>query len=340
MHGGDIYRNQVHMDFSVNVNPLGAPETVKVAALRAMDRLDAYPDAACMALRQGLAKHFLLEENQVLCGNGASELFMAICQSLRPRTVLLPAPGFTGYAKGCKAVASVMEYELLQEQDGFAYGEHFTSHIREKQVDLMVLTNPNNPTGNLLSLEQVVEIAKTCQEVGTILVIDECFIELTEHPEYSFAQELKHFSNVLLLRAFTKSFAIPALRLGYLLGEAALLKQIEEQIPEWSVSLPAQEAGLATLTQASFLDKARMIIWVERDYLKRELESLGFIVYPSASCFLLFRGREGVYEDLLEKGILIRDCSDYVGLGRGYYRIAVKEHKDNVTLIHAMQEIV
>lgn len=337
MHGGDIYRNKVHMDFSVNVNPLGVPVAVEKALVEGIALAATYPDPESRDLRRAIANHFSLEPDQVLCGNGASELLMAICQSLKPDKVLLPSPGFTGYAHAIHASNGVIQYELLKEENGFAIEDSFCQRIEEDEVDMVFLTNPNNPTGKLLNLEQVVAIAEACAKAKAYLVIDECFIELTEYPEYSFVKELDHHSNVLVLRAFTKSFALPGVRLGYLLGEASLLAQIKDHLPEWSVSVLAQKAGLAAMGQEQHLAKARTTIWVERDYLKRALEELGYKVYDSASCYLLFQGQAGLQEDLLKQGILIRDCSDYVGIGKGYYRIAVKGHVENVALIKAME---
>lgn len=369
MHGGDVYRNQVELDFSVNVNPLGMPEGVRDALVRGIDAAGNYPDPFCEELREKLAAHFCgsagregaagqesaaerenaagqgLTAENVLCGNGASELLLSVCRWKNPGSALLLAPGFSGYQKALEACGCQPEFFALREEEGFGLpGKRFAAlceKVLEMKPGLLFIANPSNPAGTLLSGKLMTKLATCCKKAGTTLVIDECFMELTADPAgYSMVNGLLEHENVLILRAFTKSFAIPGIRLGYLLcPKKETAREIARQLPEWNVSVPAQLSGLAALREEEWLRRARRLIAQERCFLAGNLAGMGIRTYESAANFLLFRcGEEKLFEKLLGKGILIRDCRDYPGLGRGYYRIAVKTRKENETLLRNVQE--
>lgn len=343
MHGGDIYRNQVNMDFSVNVNPLGVIDVVSKAMAEALKISECYPDLECMELRKALARAFECKTQNILCGNGASELLLSICHALKPRKALLFAPGFSGYNKALEAVSSSISYIYQREDEDFLVDRFVTDDMKRLRPDLMIFSNPCNPTGALMDREQLMEILENGKAMGTTIVVDECFIELTDlGDENSIYKNIKDFPNLIILRAFTKSFAIPGIRLGYLIGSnEKLLEKIHKQLPEWNVSIPAQAAGVAALTQKNFLEETRRVLQKERAFLTDGLKQLGYRVYESKTNFILFQSKDSfLYEKLLQKGILIRDCRDYLGLETGYYRIAVKRHEDNEKLLKKLQEIV
>ena len=346
MHGGDVYRNQVHMDFSVNVNPLGIPRSVKDAMEQGILEAQRYPDALCEKLRAWLADRFGIPSDQILCGNGASELIMAICRWKMPRTAILVGPAFSGYQRALDAVGTAKEFFMLRKEDGFAFTEEqsdlLCKELEEKKPDLLFMTSPANPTGRIVPKEILITIARQCERTHTILVLDECFMEMTQNPrDHSMASELSVFSSLLILRAFTKSFSIPGIRLGYLLcGNKGMANGIAAQLPEWNVSVVAQKAGIAALAEEAWLAQAREVIHRERTFLEAGLESLGVKVFPSDANFLLFSWKnDTLYEKLLEKGILIRDCRDFEGLGVGYYRVAVRTHEENEALLHVMRTL-
>jgi histidinol-phosphate/aromatic aminotransferase/cobyric acid decarboxylase-like protein len=185
-------------------------------------------------------------------------------------------------------------------------------------------------------------LARQCERTRTNLVLDECFRELTEKPkDSSMASELLDFSSLLILRAFTKSFSVPGIRLGYLLcGDKAVAEGIAAQLPEWNVSVVAEKVGIAALSEEAWLMKAREVIMREREFLTTGLGNLGAKVFPSDANFLLFSWKDdALYEKLLEKGILIRDCRDFEGLSTGYYRVAVRTHEENEALLRVMREL-
>ena len=340
VHGGDIYKNRIALDFSVNVNPLFIPETVKSAVREAADHLDAYPDPYCSRLRAKLAQAMHADEDCILCGNGAAELIYQLVFALSPQKTLLPVPSFADYEAALKAADCAPTYYYLKREDGFLLTEDILSAIDE-DTDLIMLCNPNNPTGRCIDRALLERILDRCRETDTWLFVDECFGELTDTETPSLTDRLQPGDKVFLLRAFTKIFAMPGLRLGYAIcPNAELVDRVCTQTQPWNVSTPAQAAGIAALDCEGWGEKTRILIREEKAYLVRELEGMGISVLPSDANFLLLSGVPGLYEKLLAKGILIRNCDNYHGLGEGWCRIAVRTHEENEALIKAIREVL
>ncbi|MBQ8878097.1 MAG: aminotransferase class I/II-fold pyridoxal phosphate-dependent enzyme [Lachnospiraceae bacterium] len=339
VHGGDIYRNKVTLDFSVNINPFGMPKEVETALHNAVGQSELYPDIVSEELKQSVSQWLSIDEDKLAFGNGASELFMAIVRAINPRRAVIPVPSFLGYQYALEAVENETVYVELKEENGFIPDDSLIDALTE-QTDLLFLTNPNNPTGILLNRQYLHSVLQHCKDKNILVVLDECFIEFCGE-EHSFLSETANYSNLLVVRAFTKSFAIPGVRLGYLVGsDALLLDKIKKQLPEWNLSVFAQQAGVACVKAKDYLDKTVKYIDSERKVMKEQLEALGLRVYDGRANFLLFYSEIPLYEKLLERGILIRDCSNYKGLSKGYYRVAVKKREENETLWKAIGECI
>lgn len=340
MHGGDIYHSKVTWDFSVNVNPCGIPREVNEAILQGITQLTCYPDISCSELKQAIEKTLGITAGQVVCGNGASELIAAICRWKKPKRVLLAAPGFSGYTREVEKMGAAITWFFLEEEKNFCPDEKLLQRIWQVKPELVFWASPSNPTGVVLDEAYQLRLARVCEEVRTTLVLDECFAELSEHRNRSFVRRLlREHEHMIILRAFTKSFAIPGLRLGYLLaGREQIAKELERELPEWNVSGLAQRAGVAACGCESFLKESVDFIVKEREFLKNGLTQLGFRVFPSEANYLLFdTGRGDWKEKLLEKEILIRDCRDYPGLREGFYRVAVRTRCENQMLLQAFR---
>ena len=338
IHGGDVYRNHVKMDFSVNINPFGMPEAAKVALYEAVENCNHYPDRSAEQLKKAVGGMLHVPKEHLLFGNGASELFMAVMHALRPRKTVIPVPSFYGYEYVAGADDGEILYYGIKEENDFCLQETFFTVLKE-DVDLLFLANPNNPTGKLISREEVRNILWRCREKEITVILDECFIEFC-NKEASMLQEIEAFPNLLLVRAFTKIFAIPGVRLGYLVcSNPLLLEKISRRLPEWNISVFAQMAGCACASQTAFIKKSAVYIEKERKFLESGLKKAGCQVFPGEANFLLVYSRLPLYDRLLEKGILIRDCENFRGLSRGFYRIAVKSRKENETLLKAIGEI-
>lgn len=347
-HGGDVYAaRQAYgapvLDFSANLNPLGMPPQVRAAAVAAVDEAVHYPDPLCRALREGIALRDGVTPEQVVCGGGGADLIFRLCYALRPRRALVTAPTFSEYEQALQAIDSQVDHHRLQEREGFSCNKRLLEAIHQ-ELDLCFLCSPNNPTGQTIPILLLLEAIERCRRAGAVLVVDESFLELTDQEEHGGLRDwLSRCPNLVLLRAFTKSYAIPGLRLGYCLtGNRALAERLYACGQPWPVSGPAQAAGLAALACPDWPARARGLIQAERPILADGLAALGLKVYPSRANYLLFRaqGDETLKERLLARGVLIRSCANYPGLGPGYYRVAVRTRRENQVLLSELKEVL
>lgn len=338
-HGGDIYRNQIRLDFSVNTNPLGMPDPVKEALHQAVEEAENYPDIRAQALSAAVAEQLQVRKEQLVFGNGASELFHAVLHAIKPSKILIPVPSFLGYEEAAKAIdCEVIFYEMKKEEN-FCLTDRILD-VLDENISLVFLANPNNPVGNLVEPELIFQIAEKCRQCDITLVLDECFMELTgKEQTYSFLKRLDEFPNVVVIRAFTKLYAIPGVRLGYLVCEQNLAEKIRLQLPEWNLSVFAQRAGVAAIKEQEYIVRAVVCIQTQRQFLLEELQAAGCSVFDSDADYLLFYSEMPLYELFLQRGILIRDCSNFRGLQRGYYRIAVKSEEQNRMFAEVLREI-
>lgn len=344
-HGGDRYRNSVELDFSVNLNPLGVHEKIKERLIKNIDKIEYYPDGEVQELGEKLSEYIRVKREHIIFGNGASELIMAVINALKPKNILLPTPSFKGYEKAIEAAGcEITEYEM----DGaFEIADDIIEKITE-DTDILFLTNPNNPTGKYIRNELLEKIIERCEEKQVTAVLDECFMELSDEPKKnSFLNRYEKYPHLCILRAFTKSFAIPGARLGYLIcPDKKFLYSIKERLPEWNISVLAQEAGAAALEilkEEPYLNDARKLINKQRIYLEHELRSMGFEVVSSDTCFLLIKHSDqqiDFYCELLKRKILIRECSDYRNIKGRYFRIAVKTEEENRRLLAEIRNII
>ena len=337
-HGGDVYGGGITLDFSANTNPLGTPPSVLEAVCRALPQLHRYPDPYCRRLVQAIAGHEQVPASYILCGNGAADLIYTYCAALRPRTAVELAPTFGEYGAGLAQVGCRVERYFLHQAQNFDLDERFLSFLEEKKPEVVFLCNPNNPTGRLIPLPLLEQILQYCAAQGARLFLDECFLDLTEDG-VSAKSLLAAHPELLILKAFTKSYGMAGIRLGYCLcADNALLRRMAAASPPWNVSSLAQSAGVAALAERDFLQRTLSLVRTERRWLTDNLTALGFWVCPSHANYLLFRGPLGLREGLLQQGIAIRGCGNYNGLGDGWYRIAVRPHGENEALITAIRQ--
>lgn len=347
-HGGDIRTAQIQyggsvLDFSANLNPLGMPEEVRRAAEGAVAEAIHYPDPFCRRLAGAIARHDGVAEGQVLCGNGAADLIFRLAAALNPRRALLCAPTFSEYETALRRYGCEIAHHLLLEENGFDLTETILERLNSG-LDLVFLCTPNNPTGRLIPPELLRRVAERCAAVGARLVVDECFLPLSDGAGPGLAPDLAAYPNLLLLRAFTKSYAVPGLRLGYALSaDGALLERLADYGQPWSVSTPAQAAGAAALEECPhWPERARTLLQTERPRLAEGLRALGLAVTEGQANYLLFRaaGISDLKDRLLSRGILIRACANYPGLGPDYYRVCVRRDAENRRLLAALKEVL
>ncbi len=339
-HGGDVYKYHGCIDFSANCNPLGTPESVREAIRQSLYHLQEYPEVGCRKLKEHLSAYEQIPASQIICGNGAADVIFSLCRALHPSNALLPSPTFAEYEQALKSVGCTVSYFPLQKEKDFLLGDEILEAITE-DLDILFLCNPNNPTGILTEPSLLLRLLKKCQDHHVFFVIDECFLDFVRQgEEFSMKGHLTNYKNLFLLKAFTKRYGMAGVRLGYgLSGDSQLIERMEEMTQPWNVSTLAQKAGIAALKEEEFLQKGRDLALSEAEYLRKELQALGYRVYPSKANYLFFEGPRTLFEECCARGFLIRDCSNYPGLTKGYYRIAVRLHKENEALIQMLRQL-
>lgn len=349
-HGGDILSAKERMgseiqevlDFSANINPLGLPPAVAEAVTASLADCCHYPDPFCRKLVSQIAKWEGVDPHWVACGNGAADLIFRLVLACRPQKALVAVPTFSEYAQALEACGCVVEQHLLCREAGFLLQEDILERI-QPGVGMVFLCNPNNPTGQLIPLRLLRRIAQRCQESGAVLVLDECFNDFLDEPAaWTMKPWLAEFSNLVILKAFTKLYAMPGLRLGYCLcAQEQLLDRAASCGQPWSVSVPAQAAGLAALEQEDYRQRTAAWIAQERPFLRRGLEERGLVVTGSQANYLFFRAPCPDLPRRLEAfGILVRSCANYPGLDDYDYRVAVRSRRENQRLLDALSQVL
>ena len=335
-HGGDVYSNDVLYDFSANLNPLGMPKSVADALKSSVDEWEKYPDHYCRKLTEKIAEHENFSAENIVCGNGAADLIYRIIQTFKPKKSVICAPSFSEYKKALTEFGSKINIYYLSENSGFILDGKILEMLTES-VDMLILCLPNNPTGITIDSEILEVICKKCLEKNIIFLCDECFMDFVKNSENLSAKNFIN-KNIIILKAFTKIYAMAGLRLGYaLFGSSEYAEKVRKTGQFWSVSTPAQIAGITALDEKNYIQKTIEIIEKERDFLYNELLNLNFKVYCSEANFILFKCNFPLDVLLLKHKILIRNCANFDGLGENFFRIAVRSHEENMVLIEALR---
>ena len=333
-HGGDVYRNPIEYDFSINVNPLGMPLASIQAAHEGIVLTGRYPDYRAEQLCRAIAKAQNIPADRIIPGNGAAELLYALGQTISGKALAI-APTFTGYAE---AVAAGGQDRL--QFDSETVIQRLLAKL-DDSIRLVFLCNPNNPTGTLFTREQILRVLAKAEAMQAYVCVDECFLPfLEEEASYSMLPYLAKHPRLLVLRAFTKIYCMAGLRLGYLAcGDTELQSRIRAKLQPWNTSIPAQMAGIAALSDTEYLAKTRENLQAERAYLVPRLRELVAEVYDGYGNFLLFHDEPDLKERMLEVGVLIRACGDFEGLDDTYFRIGIRSHSENQEFIRRLAHV-
>ena len=325
------------LDFSANINPLGMHGAVRDAVIRSVNDCARYPDPHCTALTEKLSEHERFPAAQIVCGNGAADLIFRIVQAFRPRRALIPVPTFSEYAFALRGISCEIREFKLNASEYYQLDSDFVSAI-SNETDIVFLCTPNNPTGQLIHPELLQYISEQCRSHRVLLVCDECFLRFAkDSAQYSLRTFMNEYG--IILQAFTKLYAMPGLRLGYALcGTEQIADTLRQSGQYWSVSVPAQAAGIAALQVPERIPETVRFVCRERVFLTDALRSSGFHVYDSAANFILLEAHPDFADRMEQHGILVRRCVDFHGLTDRHFRIAVRTHEENLALIKAVRE--
>jgi threonine-phosphate decarboxylase len=332
------------LDFSANINPLGPAAGVREAVCSSFHRVLHYPDRECFELRRALADFHGLDPANIVVANGSTELIYLLPRFLPGKKGLIIAPAFSEYARALERAGWQTEYLFLSPGDGFSLSIESLDERLAEGFDVLFLCNPGNPTGALLPLAHVERIVDMCRRTGTFLVLDEAFMDFREGE--SAKGVIARSGGAIVLRSMTKFYAIPGLRLGYAIGAEDLIRRSADNLEPWSVNTPAQVAGISSLADAGYRERTVRYVSAERDALAAGLAALpGLKPRPSAANFLLVEIHGGVTapalrDRLLSHGIIIRDCSNFVGLDGRFFRVAVRTGEENRRLLTTLAVVL
>jgi L-threonine-O-3-phosphate decarboxylase len=347
-HGGNIWKLARELkkpvrellDFSASINPLGPPPSLRSILSGQIENLVHYPDPDNTELTAALAGYFGVQPQEVIGGNGSSELLYAIPRALKADRVILPAPCYMDYARAAEAAGLAVVHLLPENADFEISFERLRRELRGGEI--VFIGQPNNPTG--LLFDEAAFTALAARRRDTFFIVDEAFLDFIAGHRSVVHHNLP---NVLALRSLTKFFAIPGLRLGTLLGPARIIAQIRRILPVWSVNHLAQTAGIACLADRDYAEHTRQFVKERRQELVRQLRAFPeFFVYPGTANYLLVRmdnkkmDAPALHAKLLKKNIAIRICDNFVGLDRRFFRVAVRTPEENKRLGGAIAEVL
>lgn len=361
LHGG--YRHKASeetgrdvkewIDFSANINPFGMPDKMKEAIKNEIEFCTHYPDPSCTELIKAIAKKEEVEAERIFCGNGGADVLYRYLSYKNPKKILLPVPTFVEYEfllKSGDENREIHYYFMEQQKDRdrnrwrerhLTIGEELLGCLKPS-FDLLILCSPNNPTGHIIKTDLLEKIVGRTKQYGIDLLLDFSFIDFVKNRDKNLEQWLKNQSHVTILHSFTKMYGIAGLRLGYAVLEQRMNQKVLDKYGStWSVNHLAQVAGIAALKEDEWIEKTIAYIEQEKAFLEEELEKMGIFYIHGSANYILFQKKEDMALDkrLMERGILIRNCQNYVGLSGDYYRIAIRTHKENEYFIEQLKEV-
>jgi cobyric acid synthase CobQ/L-threonine-O-3-phosphate decarboxylase len=346
-HGGDLHTAEEafgrprdsFLDFSSNMNPFGPPEGVRRVLARYADLIMRYPDPGVRTLMAKLARRYDIPEASVVTGNGAAELIDLLLRVLQPARTALARPSFSEYEEAVhKSGGTVVDIPLRPECGFVLQWADIEPTLAE--ADVYFLGHPNNPTGRLLPTQLVSRLL----DAGKIVVLDEAFIDFAEEEDANtFIRAAALDERLFVIRSMTKFYAVPGIRLGFLAAHPEWAKRVKALQVTWSVNSLAQEIGCEVLDDEPYATRTKAWVQTERSWLTDRLSSLGIIVFPSDTNFLLLRLPSGISVKHVQpamgrRGVLIRDASLFPGLDEAYARVAVRTRPENEALAAALEE--
>lgn len=353
-HGGNVVETGLQLgidpalllDFSANINPLGLPERVRTLIMSHLDIITHYPDVEYRHLHQALARANRCEYDQVIAGNGETELIYGLVRALAPRSAMLLVPGFAEYRRALQQQGCHIIDYVLNQQEGFEVDFALLDAVRAHKPDCLFIATPNNPTGLMPDAGLLEQLASLCEELHIALIVDEAFIDFLPQGS-TLASRLADSRYLYLLRSLTKFFAIPGLRLGYLLsGNKDTICHLKSLREPWSINAFSALVGQHLLTDEDYISRSHAYIAQQRDFLWQAITCFSSLkVWKPEANFIFFQCRLQGFNlkaALLRHHILIRHCENYPGLDSAWYRIAVRTEEENrrfiAALTHVLQE--
>ena len=341
MHGGRLLEfsksGKKYIDFSASINPYGIDPNLKDILKESIDILVHYPNQDYSEIKALISRKHDVSEESIYLGNGANSIIFRLFSIFdKELNICIPTPSFETYRLAAESVSADIVY---YDMNGFKITNEIFD-ILSDNIDVLVLTNPNNPTGYLIEEELLQRLLEYCKAENIFVLLDECFLEFVlDGEKYSQISNLSKYTNLAILRSLTKLYAFPGLRFGYLLTEnKKIIENLKKITPSWDINTLALEAAKFSLTQ----DMSQVILKIqkEKSILLKNFKSVGIEVFDSKANFLLCRYKKNLSNALLNQGVIVRDCSDYRGMDDTYFRVAVRTNLENMILFENIKELI
>lgn len=355
VHGGQILAASQQtglkladiLDFSSSVNPVGPSPKALDAIKDNFWQIQKYPDSNSNLLREAIAKQYNLRKENIVVGNGSTELIYLFAEAFMKKGdfALIPAPSFSEYEGAVRRTGEQVNF-LKLDKDFQVDKASFSKEVAGAKI--FFLCNPNNPTSNLTPNEKLEWIIKTAMDNGTLVFLDEDFLEFVENQEkLTFINKIAKYPNLFILKSFTKIYGLTGLRIGYGIACEEITNILSNSKIPWNVNCLGQSAAIAALHDEDHLNKILKLLKEEKIFLLAEMKKFkDFKIYPSDANFLFIDIRSSgmtaaqLKEKMLQRGVLIRDCSSFTALDEYYVRIAVKTRSENEKLLESLKEVM
>ena len=353
LHGGNIYKLKREkgvevLDYSANINPLGLSKKLKDGIIENLSLLERYPDPEYLEMKGVIAKHNNVGIENIIVGNGATEIMFLYAKNLKPNKILIISPTFAEYERAIRSGNSGCDinYFELREDENFILNIPRLKIELGKGYDLLVVCSPNNPTGKFINKELLDDLSKFCVIKNIKVLLDEAFIEFIDGSLDNSIISYKH-KNVFIVRALTKFFAIPGLRLGYgITYDMSLKEKIEGNREPWSVNAIAELATKLLLEDSEYIKKSEDWIRSEKKFMYEKLSMIkGIKTYKTETNFILVKLLNGLDVKefrikMIDLGVLVRDASNFKYLDNSYFRLAIKDRRNNVKVLECVEDAI
>lgn len=356
-HGSDLekieavygIKKEEITSFSANVNPLGVSFRLRETLASHIDAITSYPDREYTSLRKAIASYIHSDPEYILVGNGSTELISIMIQLQKPKKALIIGPTYSEYEREVSLEGGRSLYFSLKEEDNFELNLQALSEELQRDIDLLIICNPNNPTSTAIPRNKMRQILDICKERDIFVMVDETYVEFAEQmQEITSVPLTEYYNNIIILRGISKFFAAPGLRLGYAVcGNTDLIKEINQKKNPWTINSLAAIAGEIMFSDEEYKKATRQLISSERTRICDELSRLPeYKVYPPTANFVLVRiEKEGLtseklFDMAIRRGLMIRDCSTFPFLDNRYIRFCFMSPEKNDELLDVLKAAV
>lgn len=352
IHGGNIEEltrkynldKEKLIDFSANINPLGLNKNVKKTIIEAIEEINIYPDITYYNLKKSISSYEKITLDYLTLGNGAAEVIFNLVRAINPKKALLLAPTFGEYEEALLSINSKVEYYMLKEGNNWDINIDILEKIN-KETDMIFICNPNNPTGKLTDRKLILEVLEKAKNYDCVVAIDESFLDFVKDNEnYTLINYIEDYKNLFIIKSLTKFFAMPGLRIGYgITYDKTLIRKINSISVPWNINVLAEKGAIKALAEKEYINNTINYIENEKDRFYYELCKFNDLkIFKPSVNYIMFKINKNIdlKEEMMKENIIIRSCSNYIGLDNKYYRVAVRKREENEKFIDVLKKIL